>query len=133
VIDTKAKLDHVKHLRVVVTAPVFDTLTISGTGELVTTGLAGDKLALGIQGTGKMRLAGKIGTVAVEIPGTGEIDAKDLVTRTTTIDVAGTGEATVHATSALDATISGTGAVTVFGNPGTVKQSITGTGAVRVK
>lgn len=133
VIGTKGKLRGVKQLKVIVSAPALDALTISGTGELVASGLAGAKLAVNIPGTGQMKLGGKVGSVAFAMDGTGSVEAQDLIAASAAIDIAGTGQAVVHATSAVDATISGTGAVKVLGNPASVKKSITGVGAIQLR
>jgi hypothetical protein len=130
-IDTKGKLEK-SHLRVVVTAPSLTSLSISGTGALRVSGLTGGALDVTIAGTGALQLAGKADTLRLTIPGTGDVRAKDLIVADATVDMQGTGAAKLHATRSLDARISGTGAIQVYGRPPSVKKSISGTGVVDV-
>jgi hypothetical protein len=132
VINTKGKLDN-SHLRVFVTAPDLSALTISGTGELTVHGLANGKLDLEIPGTGAMTLDGKTSALHVAIGGSGSLKAKSLLAESATIDVKGTGQATLYASKSIDANVSGTGAIKVYGKPASVKKSITGTAAFDVR
>ncbi len=133
VIDTRGKLDRARRLRVVVTVPRLDTLSISGTGTLRVTGLAAESIDATIAGTGALQLAGTARALKLAIPGTGEVRAKDLITSSTVIDVRGTAEASVHATRSVDVRLSGTGAIRVYGRPPMVKKSIHGTGVVDLR
>ena len=131
VIDTERDMKNAKHLRVVVTAPSLDAVSISGTGSLAASKLSG-KLDVSIGGTGSMKLDGKAPSLAIKVDGTGQIDAKGLIAGSATVDIGGTGSMSVHASKDLDITITGTGSVKVHGNP-SVKKHITGTGSVSTR
>lgn len=132
VINTKGKVER-SHLRVIVTAPDLTALAISGTGELAATGIANARLDASIPGTGSMTLAGKTTDLHLAIRGSGSVMAKALLASSATLDIAGTGQATLYASKSIDATISGTAAVVVHGNPPSVKKSVTGTASFSVR
>lgn len=130
VIDMPGKYKKIPELSVAITTPSLDAITISGVGNVDATGLTGDSLAVDVSGTGQLTLAGAVGAMTMDLSGAVEVEAKDLITKTTTLDISGTGNAEVHATKQIDVDISGVGAVTVYGKPAKVSKHITGTGAV---
>ncbi len=129
VIGTKGELKN-SHLRVIITAPSLDALTVSGTGELTVKGITSPRLDVSVPGTGQVTVAGTTTDLHLSIGGTGGVKAKELIAATASVTIAGTGQTVVHASRALDVTVSGTGAVEVYGKPEHVKKSISGTGAV---
>jgi hypothetical protein len=54
----------------------------------------------------------------------------ELQTLRTTVSIAGSGNALVHATQAINANIAGSGDVRYSGNPGSVKSNVAGSGSV---
>jgi hypothetical protein len=129
----KGKLPAHSRLRAVISAPALDTLSISGTGDMRVTNLAGGTLDVSIGGTGALQLTGKVNELRLSVGGTGEIRAKDLIAASAVIDMGGTGDATVHATESVDARISGTGAIRIHGRPPTIRKSVSGTGVIDVR
>lgn len=127
----------------------LNALTLSGTGNIATTGISTDELALsvsgigdigasdtstdelqvGLSGSGSVRAAGKADSQDIDIPGDGNYDAQDLESRETEIDIGGSGIATVNVSDELDVRISGSGSVEYSGDP-TVRQNISGSGNV---
>ncbi len=103
------------------------TMEISGSGsmELV---LSATSVKADISGVGKMELKGKAQTLKADISGSGKLFASKLETQNTTIDISGTGIATLNASENLDASITGTGKVYYKGTPKNVTQNITGLG-----
>jgi hypothetical protein len=132
VIDTKPKLPRHHHLRAIVSAPDLSALTISGTGAMKVTGVANDQLTLSLPGTGEIRVAGTTGALHLAVDGTGEVAAKDLAARDVTVEVNGTGSATVRASQSLEARVAGTGSIDVHGHPARVKKTVTGVGSIHL-
>jgi hypothetical protein len=62
--------------------------------------------------------------------GSGDVQLQDLVAHDATVLVAGSGRLLVQATGALDAEVSGVGAIVYTGNPTGITQRITGTGSI---
>ncbi|WP_242928701.1 head GIN domain-containing protein [Pontibacter vulgaris] len=101
---------------------------VSGSGD-ITARFDASKGISRISGSGNIRLNGNAALHNVSISGSGNLRAFGLDTRTTTVDISGSGEAEVTATETLDATISGSGKVYYQGSP-TVNSRITGSGKV---
>ena len=120
-------------LHAAVTAPDLSSLAITGTGTLEATGIANDRLAIDVPGTGALKLRGSTGALSVRLGGTGEVTGKDLAARDLVIDIGGTGSARLNATRSVDARITGTGSLAVHGHPAQVKKTVTGLGSVHVE
>jgi hypothetical protein len=137
VIDTPELHNHRhhrdSHLRVIVTAPDLDALMISGTGAMKIAGIANDRLAIDLGGTGALTASGSTGALHVAVSGTGEIAGKQLMAKDVVVDVGGTGSARLNASRSLDARISGTGSIHVSGHPSQVKKSVSGLGSIHIE
>jgi len=125
------------------------SLSVGGAGNIVSQSpLISDQISAGIAGSGSIdlnvtattlnssitgagseKVAGKVSTHRLLIAGTGTLDAYDLGTASTIIDITGTGNAKVRVSENLSVKISGAGTVTYRGNP-TVTKEIIGVGSV---
>ncbi len=75
-------------------------------------------LDVSVEGVAKMRLTGRADRQHILFDGIGKIWAEDLVTRTTTAEINGTGNLYVHATERLSAEVNGFGSkIRYKGNP----------------
>jgi Putative auto-transporter adhesin, head GIN domain len=133
VLDTKPRLAGHHHLRAIVTAPDLASLSLSGTGGLKLTGLANERFAIQLSGTGAIAAAGTTGSLRVTVDGTGQLAAEDLSAKAVAVDVSGTGQASVRATQSLEARVTGTGSIDVYGKPASVKKSVTGVGSIHIE
>lgn len=122
-----------RRLHAVVTAPDLSSLAITGTGTFKVTGIANDRLAIDVPGTGTLKLGGSTGALNVRLGGTGEVTGKDLAARDLVVDIGGTGSARLNATRSVEARITGTGSLDVHGHPGQVKKTVTGLGSVHIE
>jgi hypothetical protein len=138
-------------IKITATAPVIREIAILGTGRIQSEGVlrseslaakitgSGDMdlgvetatLATTITGTGNVKLAGTAQEHAISLPGAGTVDATNLQTERTTVEIVGSGNAKVNASRSLTVKITGAGTVLYSGNP-QVEQTITGTGSVRL-
>lgn len=130
-IETKGNLNKSK-LRMVVTAPSLDMVRVTGTGELRVSGIDGRAFDVSVPGTATVKASGKTTALRVEIEGTGDVRATDLIASDAKVSVQGTGNVKLHASRSLDAKIAGTGTIHVQGRPASVKKKILGTGVVNV-
>jgi hypothetical protein len=132
-------------------ADTINELSILGTGDIRTDGvITGSDLKSSITGTGNMDLAAEVshlessitgtGTViltgtaddlVISIPGAGTVDASKLAARKVTVEILGSGNALVDVSESLSVKIMGSGSVVYTGNPGSIEQSITGSGSIR--
>lgn len=135
VIDTKN--DHERHrnshLKATVTMPELKKASLSGTGTVHVDGVAAPSLELDLSGTGSLIVAGTTDSLRASLRGTGEIKAKQLAAKDAAVELSGTGSATLYASQSLDARVSGTGSVSVHGNPARVKKSVSGLGSVKIR
>jgi Putative auto-transporter adhesin, head GIN domain len=120
-------------LKVVVHLPTLSKVTISGTGDMEVDGIQNKQLDVAILGTGALDLAGKTEALRVNVSGTGQVKAKELVASTVELSVAGTAQAVLHASKSFEVNVQGTAAVKVLGKPATVKKNIVGTAAIDIK
>ncbi|WP_347158915.1 head GIN domain-containing protein [Pontibacter chitinilyticus] len=101
---------------------------VSGSGEL-TGPVAANQVTARISGSGAINLSGTAQDQDIAISGSGNLRAFGLQTKTTEVDVSGSGNAEVTTSDVLDVNISGSGRVYYQGNP-TVNADISGSGKV---
>lgn len=139
-------------MRIYVTAPVFNTIEVSGSGNVTSQGRirAENKLETDISGSGSMKLdvdapevdmeitgsgsvtlSGNTRRLRSEITGSGELYAFDLMSEQAEVEIAGSGDAQVFASKQLGISISGAGNVDYKGNPPVINQNVAGSGTVR--
>ncbi len=106
------------------------SLTISGSGE-VDVNTTTVELNTKISGSGKAKLQGTATTHHIVIAGSGEINANDLNTEQSNIDISGSGKVKTSVSNILGVDISGSGEIEYTGNPTTVNQKISGSGKVQ--
>lgn len=138
-----------KDIVIHITAPDFHELEASGAGGYVSTGLIKtNELSLGLSGATKVKLdvevnnimidasgaskiilAGNANSLAIDGSGSTKVDAFDLKTQQTHIDISGAGNANVYAEKELNVEISGAGNVNYKGSPA-ITQDISGAGKI---
>jgi hypothetical protein len=133
VVGIRAELHPQTKTRVTITVPRLDAVAITGVGAIDATGVAAPSFAVSIGGTGSIKLAGASEGAAYQIGGTGDIDAKNLVLKTATVAMAGTGHLAMTASDAVQIAVNGVGDIDVFGHPKSVSKSITGMGHVSMR
>lgn len=144
-------VSQVKDLKVRISAPAFDELSIGGSGTIKTLStLNGERLELSIggsgdievpqaevgevrcsiAGSGNIRVGGKTGDARFEIAGSGDIAAKELAANTGQASIAGSGTVTCNVSQTLKAEIAGSGDVFYTGSP-SVDTDVSGSGKVK--
>jgi Putative auto-transporter adhesin, head GIN domain len=104
-------------------------ISLSGVGNLnllVNT----PKIVGHISGAGSMTVSGETRDAEVQVSGVGSFKGNNLKAENVKIQLSGTGNANVYASSTLDVSISGIGSVNYSGNP-TIQQHISGMGSVK--
>ena len=104
-------------------------VTLKGVGNAALNGLTISDLSVAMSGTGSVVMGGQTQHQVVTCSGVGVYNAANLASHTATIQLSGTGNATVRVSDSLDVTITGVGSLTYLGNP-TVTKHITGVGKV---
>ena len=128
-IEEDTSIDPSEPIRYDITVPTFGGISVVGSADVVVTNVDSVSVAIAIAGSGDVVLSGSAGDLAVDIRGSGNIDAEGLEVRTSGIDIAGSGDVVVNASEELLVTISGSGDVRYLGSP-RVEQTVSGSGSV---
>jgi hypothetical protein len=121
---------HVRELAAVSTSGTWDVraqeietddllISTSGTGDVNIAALTATSLSVDISGTATVVVAGTAVSQSLDFSGTVEYAAGELQSKTTVVDVSGTGDVIVWVTDSLSVDISGTGSVRYYGSPQT--------------
>ena len=119
-------------ISVSVTVPTLRSLTIArtGSGIVAVTGVDAPSLTVTLAGSGVVRATGSVTRLNVSLGGSGDAELGHLVARSARAVVSGSGRIDVTATSSLDASVSGSGAIMYSGYPARLATSVTGSGVI---
>jgi Putative auto-transporter adhesin, head GIN domain len=138
------------NLNVYVSSPVYKSIEVSGSSDIIGQNKitsseelnlqasgAGDiqmdvdapKITSGISGSGSIKLRGQTKDLDIDLSGAGHAYCYDLLTENTTVQISGAGSAQVYASVKLKADVSGAGNISYKGNA-SVSQDISGAGSV---
>lgn len=92
--------------------------------------IVADSVKLVNSGSGITSLSGNVKNQEINISGTGEYKAKELQSNAATVEIDGSGLATVNVINQLNIIINGSGHVSYLGNPN-IQQQVTGSGTVK--
>lgn len=105
-------------------------LFITGSGSINLENLVTDSLKVVNSGSGLLTLTGNVKNQDVTVSGSGQYNAKDLQSNNGTMEIDGSGSATVNVVNQLKIIINGSGQVSYLGNPN-IQQQVTGSGSVK--
>lgn len=91
------------------------SVELAGSGEVSWSGRA-QALDAVLSGSGSLVLDGEAASIDLYLAGGGELDARSLSARRGTIELAGSGSITASVDGRVDATVSGTGEVELYGD-----------------
>lgn len=117
--------------KLIVTTDSLNAIESNGSSKIFVDNIHGDNFLLNIRGAGESILQGKVDNLVVNVYGTGNVMAKDLVANVVKVVIRGAGDVIVYATKSLGADITGSGRVSYYGNPGQVVRLIRGFGEIR--
>jgi hypothetical protein len=117
-------------MSVEVGVPTLDALTLTGSGNIVVTGIDAESLEVTLPGSGTLTGSGTATRLDVAVGGSGSVQFTRLVANDVRAAVSGSGSIFVTATMTLDASVSGSGAILYAGGPQDVTKSVTGSGAI---
>jgi Putative auto-transporter adhesin, head GIN domain len=128
--NTPGSLTTKSPMSVEVDVPTLDSLTLTGSGNIVVNGIDAQSLEVTLPGSGTLAGSGTATRLDVTVSGSGTVQFTRLVANHVRTVVSGSGSIFITATKSLDASVSGSGAILYAGNPQDVTKSITGTGAI---
>ncbi len=144
-------LNGVQRLVIYIDAPSYEAIDFSGAGSIVSKNkLTGNKLHLEVSGAGSAKLqdvdyqhidvdlsgvgnieiGGKTVSSTMEMSGTGNIDAFDLLADSVRCETSGVGNINCFASTDLNANVSGIGGIRYKGTPKNLHKSVSGIGKV---
>jgi hypothetical protein len=129
-IESKGSYNTSLGVKVKITVPTLDGVSVSGSGDIHVTGLKAGEMEAGVTGSGDVTLNGVVDRLRAHITGSGDLRAGELGAKDVRVTVTGSGDATVHATEELDASVTGSGDVRYSGNPPQVRKNVTGSGDI---
>lgn len=108
----------------------FDS-DVSGSGKVYVSTSIKDRADLGVSGSGKIQIQGNAREIKAGISGSGRINAGELLAEKCDVRISGSGDMEVNVKDELEATISGSGSISYFGEPKRVNTHASGSGHVR--
>ena len=130
-LETKrnTNLDPTHEILYNVSVKKLNAIAAAGMATIEASNIKTDSLQIESSGLCTVTVAGQADQQQIAISGACDYEAPHLATKSTTIEIAGSGKATVAASSTLNASVSGAGSIKYIGNP-QVTQHISGIGSV---
>ncbi len=122
-----------KTIRIELSAPTLNRVTVGGAVRAHLTGLSGDSFDLQLSGAGSVTAAGSVRSLDINASGAMNLNAEELRAQVVSVEMSGAGNGTVTATEELHVTISGVGRLECHGNPPKVSKSLSGLGKLTLK
>ena len=120
-------------LTVHVTLPELTAFALHGSGTADIGGLNGGITDFALNGSGDLKAAGRLDTVALVVNGSGSADLSKLSSAKASATVNGSGDATVNPHESLAAVVNGSGEVTYVDSGARVTSVVHGSGMVEKK
>ena len=130
VIDTKKNISPRKEIKIKITVPRLNYLESSGACDIYAENINSDHFSMDMSGAGSVELNGKADKFDVDISGAASLAAKNLKTKSTRVSLSGAASAEVYAYDYIDASVSGVGSITYYGNPKDVRKDVSGVGSI---
>lgn len=121
-------------LRIIYTTPQLGQIRALGSGRLVASGFNGAALTLTKTGSGESQLSGKVGSLNMQLSGSGSVNASALASGNANLELVGSGRLTMGQVSgdALNVTLQGSGGMQASGAATNVNARVSGSGGVNL-
>ena len=114
-------------------SPDAPSISLQGSGNVGLNDLKQQALQVRITGSGNVTASGTATSLAVDIAGSGDVDARELITTDAILSIAGSGDIAAFVRSSVRARVFGSGDIVVLGNPQQRDHSVSGTGLVKFR
>lgn len=104
-------------LKVVITGPTLQAVSIRGSATMRAFNLSEDTLSIGISGSGNVSASGNVKEMRVAISGSGDVHVRDVHAKTLVASIKGSGNIRAYASDSAVVELSGSGDITIGGNP----------------
>lgn len=113
--------------------PEAPSISLQGSGDIGLIDLKQHALAVSIKGSGNVTASGTATSLSVDVAGSGDVDARDLITTNASLSIAGSGDIEAFVRSSVHARVAGSGDIVVLGNPQQRDHSVAGSGKVKFR
>lgn len=128
-IDASHSVSFRSGLDIEIETPSLDGFHIEGSGDVRVESLAGERVELGIEGSGTLRALGRTNELVASIEGSGDLQLGELEAAHARVSIEGSGSMDVRVTHELRYSIEGSGEIRYAGDP-ELHGSIDGSGDV---
>jgi len=133
VIDTKKNISPRKEIYIEITTPSLRAVNASGANNVTVYGINGSDFDVDVSGAGSINLSGEVDRFTADLSGAGSINARELKAKDVRVSVSGAASADVYAKNYLDASVSGVGSISYYGDPVKTKTDVSGVGSITRK
>ncbi len=133
IVETRKNISPRKEIKIKITVPQLEVLDASGACDIYAENIQSDRFKVDLSGAGSIELNGKTDKCNIEISGAASLDAKNLKSRSMKVNISGASSADVYASDYIDASVSGVGSITYYGNPKDVRKEVSGVGSISKK
>lgn len=130
VVDSKENLAPKDELTLRIRVANIHRIESSGSSKITVHGVKNERLFVDLSGSAKFEADGTTKRLDVVVSGSADVDTQALEAEKAFVKISGSGAAKVNATKAIDASISGSGAVRYLGSPAEVKRNVSGSGSI---
>ncbi len=117
-------------IKVTVSSPDITDISASGSNRIDGTGFAEGPLSIALSGSNNAELSGTVAALTCVMSGANHFVAQGLAAQSANVTLNGSGDATVDARQGIVAQISGSGSITVYGNPKARNTEVNGAGKI---
>ena len=115
-----------------ITCPGLSAFHFSGSGLGELDDIQGSLLDIQMSGSGRISGTGAVDELTADLSGSGSILVERIEAASAVVSVSGSGRVQVRASDKFKGNISGSGSIKCFGAPAAKRQSISGSGSIRV-
>jgi hypothetical protein len=128
--NTPGSLRAKSPMSVEVNVPSLNALALTGSGNIMVSGIKTESLTVTLSGSGNLFGSGTATSLDITVSGSGNARFTQLDANNVHAVLSGSGVIFVTATKSLDASVPGSGTIMYAGNPQDVTKSVTGSGAI---
>ena len=130
-VDTDESYSSHNNCKFEITIPSLEYISISGSSDFEIKEYKGKMFTCKITGSGDITIDGEVKKLKIRINGSGDFDGRELISEDVRIKISGSGDANIFASESFDGSISGSGDITVYGDPEYFDRSTSGSGSIR--